>query len=532
MPSVGVGLVPSSCQWPAGSLRSVSTAEPSTGRARREDLAPAAVIVTVFVVSRTLAFAAGLRFDDRLLHNAYQLLDVRLLHDDPLRSIFYLHSQPPLFNAFVALLVHLPDRAVNSVLALLWHAAALATALLLFATMRRLGVRTWLATGFVCVFVLMPETLLVESWFFYTQLELFLLALMLWALARFASSRSTVDGVLFTASLGALVLLRSSFHVLLMVVLVVMVWRQLHVDARRLAAIAAVPLVLVGAWSVKNVLVFDSWSNSTWLGMNLSYVAHAGVTERRCRELVASHDVSEVACTRAFDRPSAYTTRFPHPHRFGVDATDSLFKSTGQPNYNASLYLDVAKQYQHDSIALLREGGLGAVARAEAAAYTVWAEPGDDLLQLRRARAPIAGYADWFDQLVLLRPVASGRNDPARFTADAGAFPIGDALGSVSYSLLGVFALALCGGVVGWRRGRGGDPVMSCVCSVGLVLIGYSVVIGNALDYRENNRFRVETGPVILVLAAVGAELAVRWMDARHFSHEVRRTSEMTRSSL
>ena len=33
---------------------------------------------------------------------------------------------------------------------------------------------------------------------------------------------------------------------------------------------------------------------------------------------------------------------------------------------------------------------------------------------------------------------------------------------------------------------------MRCVCAVGLVLLGYSVVIGNALDFRENNRFRVE----------------------------------------
>jgi len=472
-------------------------------------------IVGVFVVSRVVAYAVGLRFDDRLLHDAYQLLDVRLLQDDPIGSIFYLHSQPPLFNVFTALVVRLPDSFVNTTLMLLWHAAGLATALVLYATMCRLGVRAWLAAGFVCVFVLMPETLLVESWFFYTQLEMLGLALILWGLARFASSRSTTDGLIFTVSLGALVLLRSSFHVLLMVLLIVIVWRQLRITPRKLAAIAAVPLILVGAWSVKNVAVFDSWSNSSWIGMNLSYVAHAGVTERRCHELVAEHAISPIACVRAFSRPSAYTARFPHPHRYGVAATDSLFKSTAKPNYNASLYLDVAKQYQHDAIDLLRDGGLGALTRAEAAAYTVWAEPGDDLLQLRRARAPIGGYADWFDRLVLLRPVATGWNDPARFTADAGAFPVGDALGSISYTLLALFVLAIYGGAAGWRRGRRGNPVLDCVCVAGLVLIGYSVVIGNALDYRENNRFRVETAPVVLVLGALGAELIWQRMRTR-----------------
>jgi hypothetical protein len=467
-------------------------------------------IVVVFVASRGVAYAFGLRFDDRLLHGAYQLLDVRLLRDDPFTSIFFLQSQPPLFNALTALIVQLPDGAVNTTLMLLWHLAGLGTALLLFGTMVRVGVRSWLGAAFVCVFVLMPETLLVESWFFYTQLEMLLLALVLWGLARFASSRTVADGLIFSSSLGALVLLRSSFHVVLMLALIVVVWRLLHLGGRKLAAIAVLPLLVVGAWSVKNVAVFDSWSNSSWMGMNVSYVAHAGVTEHRCRQLVAARRVSPLACSTAFGKPSAYQDRFRHVRDYGAAATDSLYKSTGQPNYNASLYAEVSKQYQRDALTLLRDGGPGAVVRAEAAAYTVWAEPGDDALQLRRAREPIAGYADWFDRIVLLRPVATGWNDPARFTASAGTFPFGDALGSISYTLLGLFVLAVVGGILGWRRGRRGSQVLGCVCVVGLILIGYSVIVGNALDYRENNRFRVETAPVVLVLGAVGAELLVR----------------------
>ncbi|HXY91678.1 MAG TPA: hypothetical protein VEP49_04320 [Acidimicrobiia bacterium] len=476
---------------------------------------PIVAVVGVFVISRIAAAAAGLRYDDGLLHNAFQLLDVRLLRGDPFESIFYLHSQPPLFNAFTALVLQLPSSLVNTTLMLLWHAAGLATALLLYATMVRLGVRPWLGAAFVCVFVVMPETLLVESWFFYTELEILLLAILLWGLARFASTLRTADGLLFTGSLAALVLLRSSFHPLVFVVLVVVVWWQLHFDARRLAAIAAVPLALVAAWSVKNVLVFDSWSNSSWTGMNLSYVAHAGVTQRRCRTLVAEHSVSPIACVTAFSPPSAFIARFPHPQHYGVAATDALYKSTGQPNFNASLYLDVARQYQRDAVDLLRDGGLGAVARAEAAAYTVWAEPADDSLQLRHVRAPIAGYADWFDRLVLLRPTATGWNNPARFAADAGSFPIGEALGSISYTLLALFALAVYGGVAGVRRGRRGDRAVLCVCTVGLLLVVYSTLVGNALDYRENNRFRFETAPVVLVLGALGAEFVWQRVHAR-----------------
>jgi hypothetical protein len=487
-----------------------------SGASRQRPAAtPLLVIVAVFVVSRAAAYAAGMRFDDGLLHNAYQLLDVRLLRDDPLTSIYYLHSQPPLFNAFTALVVQLPDGAINTVLAITWHAAGLGTAIVIYLTMVRLGVRAPVATVMVCVYLLAPEVLLTESWFFYSQLQMLLTAITLYGLARYASTRRTLDGLLFTGGLGALVLLRSSIHVVVMVVLVVVVWRQLRIGARQLAAIAAVPLVVVAVWSIKNVLVFDSPSNSTWIGMNLSYLARAGTTDARCRQLEERGSVSASACHVAFERPTAFERQFPHPHTYGVAATDQLYKSTGQPNFNAALYIDVAQQYLRDSLTLLRHGGASAVTRAELAAYSVWAEPGDDALQLRKVRAPVAGYADWFDRLVLLRPVATGWNDPARFTARAGAFPWGDALGSISYTLLALFGLALYGGVAGWRRGARNNPTLRTVCTIALVLLVYSVTIGNALDFRENNRFRVEVAPVTLVLAAVGVELLLQRRSSR-----------------
>jgi hypothetical protein len=220
--------------------------------------------------------------------------------------------------------------------------------------------------------------------------------------------------------------------------------------------------------------------------------------------------VSTFACRTAFRGPSAYTGTVPRPKSYGVAATDRLYKSTGQPNFNASLYIEVASRYQHDAIELLRHGGAAAVTRAELAAYTDWAQPGDDSLQLRKVRAPIATYADWFDRLVLLRPVATGWNDPARFGASAGAFPWGEALGSVSYTVLALLGFALYGMVAGWRRRRSNGVDLRCVCTVAGVMLVTSVVLGNALDYRENNRFRVEAAPFILVLAALGLEFALR----------------------
>ena len=254
--------------------------------------------------------------------------------------------------------------------------------------------------------------------------------------------------------------------------------------------------------------------------MNLSYIAHAGTTTADCRALVADHTVSPFACQPAFRRPEVYQHAFPHPERFGVAATDRLFKSTGQPNFNASLYLDVASRFQHDSIELFRNG------RCRSGRPPSWRRtpcgPSQATTRSSSARcasrspATRTGSTGW----CCCVPIATGFNDPARFSANAGAFPWGEALGSISYTLLGLFVLALYGGIAGWRRGSRaeaglGDQVLRTVCAVALGLLVFSVVIGNALDFRENNRFRVEAGPFTLVLAAVGAELLLRRLNAR-----------------
>ncbi|HET7523739.1 MAG TPA: hypothetical protein VFJ79_06310, partial [Acidimicrobiales bacterium] len=63
-------------------------------------------VTTAFVVSRVAYMAAGVRFDASALHPAtatqvqWQLLPLGLLRHDLGRSLWNLHSQPPLYNLF------------------------------------------------------------------------------------------------------------------------------------------------------------------------------------------------------------------------------------------------------------------------------------------------------------------------------------------------------------------------------------------------------------------------------------------------
>ncbi|MEE8381690.1 MAG: hypothetical protein V3R78_07440, partial [Thermodesulfobacteriota bacterium] len=59
------------------------------------------LIVFIFILSRIIFYYKGGSFLATPIAFAKQYLDPVLLESDLLRSIFYLHSQPPLFNFFL-----------------------------------------------------------------------------------------------------------------------------------------------------------------------------------------------------------------------------------------------------------------------------------------------------------------------------------------------------------------------------------------------------------------------------------------------
>ena len=90
------------------------------------------------------------------------------------RSLVYLQkSAPAVQSPDRVLVVRLPHVLVNTTLMVIWHLASLINRRsCCLPPPRTHRFRPWPATAFTCFFVLLPETLLVESWFFDSQLEM------------------------------------------------------------------------------------------------------------------------------------------------------------------------------------------------------------------------------------------------------------------------------------------------------------------------------------------------------------------------
>ena len=67
-----------------------------------------------FAAAHLIYYALGVRFDNTSLAWYWQYLDPELLKSRLLESVFYMHSQPPLFNLFLGAVLKYPGAAGTS----------------------------------------------------------------------------------------------------------------------------------------------------------------------------------------------------------------------------------------------------------------------------------------------------------------------------------------------------------------------------------------------------------------------------------
>ncbi|MDP6460765.1 MAG: hypothetical protein QGH59_03225, partial [Gemmatimonadota bacterium] len=326
---------------------------PRAEETRRGRFVLIALAVT-FAVSRALAWQRGVRFDASPLGTFHQYLDPALLRDRPLESLWHLHAQPPLMNAFLAGVMQFEE----SLRAPIFHAAYLACGLLLCLSVFRLSIRLgagrWISPLAALLFSLGPAALLRENHLFYAYPVATLLVLAALALFRFLESDRNRDGVLFFAILAAIALMRSLFHPGWMVAVILVLARHPRVGFGRALRLSLIPLLLVGGWYAKTAAMTGQFAGSTWMGMSLAKITvMQGEPEAR-KNMVRKGELSGFALVPPFrPLPAVRKLLTPLPPT-GVPVLDEEFKSTGKANFHHAAYPGVSRAYLADALTVIR----------------------------------------------------------------------------------------------------------------------------------------------------------------------------------
>jgi len=453
-----------------------------------------------FLTSLVVAWIAGATFDDTGIPSFWQYLDVALLKGDLLRSLYYLHAQPPLFNLFLGLVLKLGAPWATWAFALSVGGAGLLLLLTMAWFFDDQAVRPAIYVPLLFLFALHPTFIMHTHWVFYTlPCSLYLVGSAL-CLARFVKTQRRIYLVIYAALLTILVLTRAVYHEAWVILAGASTAIVAPAGLRRALLVAVVPaLVAFNLWALKCYAQVGVYGTSSWMGMNAARGWEEVVPRDTLVQLAQDGRLPPLMAIKPFgwreDARRAYEKlgAFHNPgSRYVHPAIDDAFKRDGFPNLNHRDYAWLSQQYWTGVVALVRRYPAEFL-RKTLKATALYLQPGPN--------ANIASLP--FD---------------ARFLRyrDAMNFALfGAGKADASFNLLFLlYPLVLAGGAfLAWARGGLGPAFRSLRPALTFMLVSMVFVLlaSTLFEYAENDRMRVETdGLAVMLLGLVVHEATNR----------------------
>ena len=487
----------------------------------RQHFTTVAMLFVSFALSRVIFWHIGVRYDSSSLDWFWQYLDLDVLRHNLLSGLFHMHSQPPGFNLFLGLVLkcfpnssELCFQVVYMLLGFILYCS-----LYLFLRLSAFS-RSW---AFACsfLFIVSPSSILYENFLFYTYPIAALLVVASIALHRYQERKNSFYAGAFLFIIAIVGLTRSAFHLMFVLACVALVVIPRKIRTRRVVYCAFTIACLVGTLYLKNFLVFGFFGSSSWMGMNMFRIAQHSVGTNVVYELVRLGSIPSVASQLPFSAIDNYSkTDSPHLAPLGFCALTAKTKAAGAPNYNHADYVRIAQEYRQATSYIIRNHPrlyLSAVFDA----WCLYCQPSWYNAKLKLNKEAMSGWLSSLSSLRIkgwidLRPFkrwafgAQGEEDP---------YPVSSLL-----FLPSILIFACVGAVVRISRfTRKGDTSGLAFIFMTFTVV-YIAVLGNALEYGENNRFRVETDPLIFLLGVIIVRDAWSYIQQKTFRRQANKS--------
>ena len=451
----------------------------------------------------------------------WQLASPGLLADRLRETILNLHSQPPLLNLALGLLLKVgasagipTEHLILTLNFVLGGIAVAAIAELSGALVENLKVRI----AVVAVFLLNPMFYDYLFFYFYTFYEIVLLSVMAVYVHRYLSGRKFMHYMAVCILAAALVYMRSLFHFTWAFVIIGALpalgmprGKRLPAYNAKVMACAIATAFVLFAWPMKNYVKFGFFGYSSWQGYNLASglpVKHPAV------EGVFYRSPSFALSDAQVELAMSYV-----PERYrGVPVLAEVVKPDNSPNWNHYSVIEFSKELGKDAATLMRErpGLLFSKALtfylARYSLYEGNVDPGTGIV--RPQAVPVEGVRRWW----------MGAYETAVFQyygwgmRNMGVY--GDIENATAVPLTGfalVFPVLMLGAFYMTYKSWKTDTVRAATAAFMLYTICWVLVMVLFVDGVEGNRIRFPTEPFTFILAGwLLSRLPLLWLAITH----------------
>lgn len=440
------------------------------------------LIIIIFLISRIILAFFGVYLDYDALFRNWQYLDAYTLQHNLLQGVWFDHTQPPVFNLFLGLVLKLTGNyAAPFVFALILKLITLINTLLLLSILKRTLSNKYTPVIFSLLYLLSPASLIFENELFYTTFVSLMLLTSCYFLLNFQQKINWKNACGFFLPLFIICLTRSMYHLvwLLFLSVLVLIYYRKKNGFGILLTCSLFSLLLVGSWYIKNYVIFNSFSTSSWTGMNIARNVFHDVEIKDSSKIESIEPFSRISAYRAF-LPAGYENKYT-----GFNDRDLLseMKNDSFINEKHVGYIEVSKKYMEASKQQIKVHPLAYLKNVLQSCVIFFAPA---------TRYPVTEFQarkiKYYDLLYSfnLSHFATGKQE-RRIALTISAIP------KIIIYLIVFFMIAR--NMIREKR-----IVLIHLFITGI--IAYIFFISSFFEHYENMRFRYESEPLFLILAA------------------------------
>ncbi|MFN8412129.1 MAG: hypothetical protein U0Z26_07060 [Anaerolineales bacterium] len=311
---------------------------------------PLLAVIIVFILSRFAYYQQGIRFQGETYKGYWQFIEETLLKTDLTRNVFYLHSQPPLFNLFTGIILQLFPTSNEVAFKVIYYFAGLILAVSIYFLGNALGFRSTTSAILSSIFIISPSSILYENWLSYAYPLATMLTLSGVFLYRYVKAKKTSDGIYFFLLLATISLTWGLFHLIWVLAFAIIFLIIFKFNFKTIAISIFIPILLTVSWYTKNLVLYGEFTASSWAGMNLANITTFRLSQKERKQLQKEGILSNFATIIPFRNPDVYL-KFIKIEKTGVPILDDSLKRNKPPSF--SIYSSVTF-YLKDAITVIR----------------------------------------------------------------------------------------------------------------------------------------------------------------------------------
>lgn len=226
--------------------------------------------IAIFLIYRFFFFSNGIFFNG---FGFWQIANTKLLHEDLLKTIYYFHYQPPLWNLFIGLLLKISNGNQNlalNLLLLFHYSLSIGMMFIIFKVKEKIKLNNITYIVSLSLIIFNPSIIFFENFSLYNHFSCFIFFLLFYfffLLSKKETSKNIIKILLLSYILTQTWPLFHPFFILLVGFLIFYISKY---NIKRLILLTLFFLILSIMPSIKNFYEFNFFGNGSGLGQNLS----------------------------------------------------------------------------------------------------------------------------------------------------------------------------------------------------------------------------------------------------------------------